>query len=104
MRKDIGKKVLNGLKNSWKLIPWVGLGNYFTTCEKDKEKKEYVIGGKALMHFVWAMGATIYLVGGVSLGNWTPNQYKEFNQKQEKEYRKEVNQNYNQIINDCQAK
>ena len=92
--KNFGRKFLDGAKyvgkNSWKVLPVAGLID-FAKNYPDKGS-EFIRDVKSTYHFLNVAVLTGYVITGISFGTWTPQQYREYSNKQ-----KTKNQNIQQI-------
>jgi len=89
-KNNLGNKVLNVIKNSWKAIPWVGFVNYIESgYNKDLEKEVsgLKIAGKIYGSFGWSTLASVYLMAGATGSSLNPvnqmNSFIEYLKKQE---------------------
>ena len=74
-KEDLEKIVLNIVKYTLNVIPWIGLVNYIEwDIQKNREKgvPAWKIGGKLFGHFAWSALTTSYLLVGTMGFGWNP--------------------------------
>jgi len=111
MVKDLGKKVLNGLKNSLEFFSGISLIkhgssekiNEYRSLGKSSEENSNLYALVGMFKLLGPLIPLTYLSLGLSANTWTPKQYKEHLQRNVV-YERKVEKDYKTILDSLSTK